>query len=61
MIKLTMAGSDAKPIWLNADDISAVTKSMNVKGDAVVVMTCGTRYDVTETAKNVVDALAALP
>lgn len=60
MLKLTQPG-DTKPIWINPQHIAAVTKSINIKGDAVVILKDGLRFDVTETAKNVVDQLAALP
>lgn len=59
-MELTSPG-DNKPIWIAANHIAAVTKSINVKGDAVVILKDGLRFDVTETAKNVTDQLAALP
>lgn len=60
MLKLTLPG-DNKPIWIAAAHIAAVTKSINTKGDAVVLLKDGQRFDVTESAKNVTDQLAALP
>jgi len=61
MIKLTQASAEAKPIWFNPQHIAAIAKSMNVKGDAVIILKDGSRYDVAETAKSVVDQMAALP
>lgn len=61
MLKLTGATTEAKPIWINPQHIAAVTKGQVIKGDAVIILRDGTRFDVTETAKNVVDQMAALP
>ena len=61
MLKLTQANSEARPIWFNPTHIAAVLKGQVIKGDAVIILKDGSRFDVAETAKNVVDAMAQLP
>lgn len=62
IIKLTQAG-DNVPVWIIPDSIAAITKSLQTTGKAgaSIIMRDGSRYDVTERAKDVADQLTALP